>query len=89
MSDYHKQRKALKRASHGSTKPFYGTYISVRDTKMAGPYGVLDGEDLKKPEMTRFKMAEGEGFEPSEGVNPQPLSRRLFSATQAPFQRLH
>lgn len=48
MSDYHKQRKALKRASHGSTKPFYGTYISVRDTKMAGPYGVLDGEDFKK-----------------------------------------
>lgn len=29
-------------------KPHDGEYVSWTDTKMGGPYGVLDGEDLKK-----------------------------------------
>gem|GEM_PF-5240623 len=33
-----------------------------------------------------YKLAEGEGFEPSEPVKAQHLSRVLLSATQPPFQ---
>ncbi|MGI6149631.1 MAG: hypothetical protein GX195_09295 [Firmicutes bacterium] len=56
--DKPKQRKSSGKASRHSDKPFYGTYVSVQDTKMAGPYGVLDGEDL---EQTRTKNEQKNG----------------------------
>lgn|GEM_PF-4580603 len=61
MNDGRKQRKASGRASRRSDKPFYGDYISLPETKTAGPYGVLDGEDLKQTQRKNEQKNGGRG----------------------------
>jgi hypothetical protein len=61
LKDNPKQRKASGKASRRTDKPFYGTYISVQDTKAAGPYGVLDGEDLRQTQTVNKQKNGGRG----------------------------
>ena len=51
-------------------------------------------KDIKKPVVFRkqpvfFSLAEKQGFEPWEGINPQRFSRPPLSAAQPPLQAVY